>query len=328
VPAGKEGYYIGIDLGGTWTKVGLSDSSGCLLARHEVLTEGYRGPGYIVGEISKKLLALVEEKEISGSSLLGVGVGSPGPLDIDSGTILKTPNLGWEDVPLRDILSGAVGLQVALDNDANAAALGEWWKGAGAGSRSLVCFTLGTGVGGGIVIDGEIWHGSGGVAGELGHMTIEVNGRRCNCGNSGCLEAYASATAISERAREGLKGCDSGLSRAVGGDLDKITSEIVYRQAVEGDPFCRRVIADTAVYLAVGIANMLNILNPEVVVIGGGVTQAGRLLFDPLLEEVGKRAFPSALRGTSIVPAGLGNDAGMVGAVGLIKKEVEGELGP
>jgi glucokinase len=227
------------------------------------------------------------------------------------------------------MVAEALSLETAIDNDANAAALGEWWKGAGVGSSSLVCFTLGTGVGGGIVMNGDIWHGISDAAGEIGHMTIEIDGRRCNCGNHGCLEAYTSATAISSRTREGIeKGRQSSIEEAVGGDLEKITSENVYRQAIGGDPFCQEIMSETAKYLSIGVANILNILNPELVVIGGGVTGAGDLLFVPLIEGIKERAFPIAMKGVKVIPAGLGNDAGMIGAVGIIKKKMEGSVVP
>jgi glucokinase len=319
---------VGVDLGGSLTRAGLAKSCGEIIDMESMPTEGERGPGHVVRGIARMVDDLVERNGVPRSSLRGVGIGSPGPLNTKTGVIVNTPNLRWRAVPLRDLVEEAVGVRAVLENDANAAALGEWWKGAGAGVSSLVCFTLGTGVGGGIVIAGDIWHGATDVAGELGHMTIETAGRRCNCGNYGCLEAYASATAISVRAREGIeKGRQSSLKEAVGGELDTITSEIVYEQAVAGDPFCREVMTDTARYLAVGVANMLNIFNPEVVVIGGGVTRAGDVLFRPLAERVRGRAFPMALEGVRVVPAELGTNAGLIGAVAVIKKAVEGSLG-
>jgi glucokinase len=327
VPTGIETYYIGVDLGATWTKMGLSDQHGELIARETIETESKKGPEHVVVAITRTVDSLVRHSGISRSSLRGVGIGSPGPLDTIRGTIIDTPNLGWKDVPLRDMVADAVHLETAIDNDANAAALGQWWKGAGAGASSLVCLTLGTGVGGGIVSNGEIWYGSTGVAGEIGHMTIVVGGRRCNCGNDGCLEAYASATAIASRAIDGIeKGRHSSLKEDFGNDLRAITSEKVYRLSVDGDPFCREIMKETARYLAVGVTNVIHIFNPEVVVIAGGVVGAGEVLFGPLLEGVRERAFPVALNGVRIVPAALGGDAGLTGAVGLIKKKMDGSI--
>lgn len=322
-------YCIGVDLGGSMTKIGLSNRSGVIIGRRAVPTRGEEGPEPIVREIARVIDELVEEAGISRSSLLGVGIGSPGPLDTGSGVIIDTPNLKWKNVPLREMIRHETGLRAVLDNDGNTAAYGEWWKGAGIGAGSLVCLTLGTGIGGGIVIGGEIWHGVSDMAAEIGHMTIVVDGRRCNCGNHGCFEAYASATGITARVREAIAGGRaSSLSDKCGGDLGGITSEIVCGEALAGDPLSREIMAETARYLAVGVANMVNILNPEVIVIGGGVAEAGDLLFAPLREAVGEHAFPIAVERARIVPAILGNDAGMIGAVGLIRKEVEGTLVP
>ena len=327
MPEKGEKYYIGVDLGGSLTRVGLSRKDGEIIAWESVPTEGRKGPEHVVGEIAGMIDLLVEEKGIARDSLLGVGIGAPGPLDTKTGVIINTPNLQWKEVPLRDMVTEKTGLDAVLENDANSAALGEWWKGAGIGVSSLVCFTLGTGVGGGIIINGDVWHGVNDVAGELGHMTIEADGRRCNCGNYGCLEAYASATAIGIRAREGIeKGRASSLKEAAGGDLGTITSELVYLQAVAGDPFCQEVMNETARFLSIGVASMLNIFNPELVVIGGGVTQAGEVLFRPLKEGVKERAFPIAMKGVRVVPAALGTRAGLIGAVAVIKKNMEGSL--
>ncbi len=328
-PVGEAGYYIGVDLGGSWTKIGISGREGDILARRSIPTRGEEGPDRVVREIARAVDELVGGAGLSRSSLRGVGIGSPGPLDTGRGVIVETPNLKWRDVPIRDMVASVLGLRTVLDNDGNTAAFGEWWKGAAIGADSLVCLTLGTGIGGGIVMGGEIWHGVSDVAGEVGHMTIVVDGRLCNCGNRGCFEAYASATGICSRAMEEIEnGRPSSLVDAVRGDLGAITSEVVCRQAAEGDPLCREIMAETARYLAVGVANMMNILNPEVVVIGGGVARAGELLFGPLVATVGKHAFPMAVGRTRIVPSALGNDAGMIGAVGLIRREVEGSLVP
>jgi glucokinase len=329
MPADGAGYYIGVDLGGSRTKIGVSGRSGDILARRSVPTRGDEGPGPVVREIARAVDELVEEAELARSSLHGIGIGSPGPLDTERGVIIHTPNLKWRDVPIREMVGNAVGVRTVLDNDGNTAAFGEWWKGAGFGAESLVCLTLGTGIGGGIVIGGEIWHGASDIAGEIGHMTIVVDGRECNCGNRGCFEAYASATGICSRAREEIEtGRPSNLAKAVRGDLNAITSEIIFQQATGGDPLCREIMVETGRYLAVGVANILNILNPEVVVIGGGVAEAGELIFSPLLEEVGEHAFPMAVEKARIVPAALGNDAGMIGAIGLVRREVEGSLVP
>jgi glucokinase len=256
-----------------------------------------------------------------------VGIGSPGPLDRQTGVVINTPNLGWRNFPLRDLVSNGVGLPSALDNDANCATYGEWWLGAGREVDTLVGLTHGTGIGGGIVLNGEIYHGISDVAGEIGHMTIDSTGRRCKCGNYGCLEAYASGPAIALRAVEGIEsGVDTVLTEMVGGKLDQITAATVYEAAVGGDPYAEEVVKDTAKFLGAGVANIINILNPEMVVIAGGVTRAGEHLFAPLRAEVRLRAFRSAEERCRIVPAELLGTAGVVGAAAMFKRATYGQV--
>ncbi len=244
-----------------------------------------------------------------------MGIGSPGPLNRETGVVIFTPNLGWRDFPLRDRVQYAVRLPATLDNDANCATLGEWWLGAARGARHVVGLTLGTGIGGGLILDGRLYHGISDVAGELGHMTIDSNGRRCGCGNYGCLEAYASGTAIAMRAREALAGGEpSSLPQLVGGDLSKITAAQVYGAAKDGDALAVEVVRETARFLGIGVANLLNAFNPEVVVLAGGVTHAGDALFEPMRAEVRRRAFKPAVDACRIVPGVLPN-AGVIGAI-------------
>jgi glucokinase len=249
--------------------------------------------------------------------VIGVGVGAPGPLDRDKGIVIVAPNLRWNDYPLSAEIRQRTGFStVTLDNDANCATMGEWWLGAARGARHVVGLTIGTGIGGGLILNGELYHGSSDVAGEVGHTTIDSTGRRCACGNYGCLEAYASGTAIAERAREALSGMEpSTLRDMVGGDLTKITAQLVYEASAAGDVIAREVVRDTAKFLGAGIATLLNIFNPEVVVVAGGVTQAGDALFEPIRAEVRRRAFKPAWEAARIVPGELPGTAGVVGAV-------------
>jgi glucokinase len=258
----------------------------------------------------------------SRSDFAGVGIGSPGPLNRETGTVINTPNLGWRNFPLRDLIANAVNLPAVLDNDANCATYGEWWLGAGRNIGTLIGITLGTGIGGGIVLNGEIFHGVSDSAGEIGHMTIEANGRKCPCGNYGCLEAYASGPAISRRAIEGLDaGADSLLTDLVRGNLEEITAATVYEAVINGDPYANEVMRETAKFLGAGVANVINIFNPDMVVISGGVTKAGDHLFVPLRAEVRRRAFKSALDACEICAASLPGTAGVIGAAGVFKKD-------
>lgn len=253
--------------------------------------------------------------EVPGAKVTGVGIGAPGPLDFHRGVVLLAPNLGWKDMPLRDRISEALKLPAALDNDANCAALGEWWQGAAKGSDHALAVTIGTGIGGGVILHGKIYHGASDCAGELGHTTIDMDGRRCACGNYGCLEAYTSGPAIALRAAEALQaGYESSLRARVGGELSQITAQTVYDAAAEGDELALEVVRDTASYLGAGIANFLNIFNPQVVVVCGGVTAAGERLFGPMQREVARRAFKPAVDACRIVPGMLSGTAGVIGA--------------
>ncbi|HTR79330.1 MAG TPA: ROK family protein, partial [Gemmatimonadaceae bacterium] len=225
--------------------------------------------------------------------------------------------------PLRDRVSERTGLPATLDNDANCATVGEWWQGAARGGRHVVGMTIGTGIGGGLILDGTLFHGASDVAGEIGHMTIELNGRHCKCGNYGCLEAYASGPAIATRAREVLvrEETASQLPSLVDGRLETLTAETVYQAAHAGDAVANEIVRDTARYLGVGVANLLNIVNADVVVIAGGVTRAGDALFSPLRAEVRRRAFRPAVEATRIVPGELPGTAGVVGAVATFKAQ-------
>jgi len=248
--------------------------------------------------------------------VVGVGIGAPGPLDTITGTVLLTPNLGWTNMPLRDRVGAAVGLPATLDNDANCAVLGEWWCGAARGGRVVVGLTIGTGIGGGIVLDGKIFRGASDVAGEIGHASIDQSGRKCKCGNYGCLEAYAAGPAIARRAVEGIEaGADSTLPQYVNGELDRVTAKTVSETARDGDAFCLEVIRETAHILGGAIANLVNIFNPDVVVVCGGVTAAGSHLFDPMYDQVRRRAFRPSVAACRIVPGSLPGTAGVYGAV-------------
>jgi glucokinase len=320
-PTAGTRYVIGVDLGGTNIVVGVMPEDGSReIAMRSQPTRADLGSEVVVDRIVQMIEDAITvtraETGASRSDFLGVGVGAPGPFDRQRGVVVVAPNLGWRNLPLRDLISDRVGLPAALDNDANCATLGEWWTGAAKGARNVVGITIGTGIGGGLILDGRLYHGSSDVAGEIGHTTIDSNGRRCKCGNYGCLEAYTSGPAIAERAREALEiGQASLLPELVQGRLDRITAQTVYEASERGDQVARDVVRDTAKFLGAGIANLLNIFNPDVVVVAGGVTQAGEALFEPLNAEVRRRAFRPAVDACRIVPGSLPGTAGVVGAV-------------
>ncbi len=325
-------WIVGVDIGGTNIVVGLIPiEGGEPVGLRTLPTQAARGSEFVVERVAKMveeaIAATLGEHGGTRADVAGVGIGSPGPLNRERGVVINTPNLGWTNLPLRDLVSHAVDLPATLDNDANCATLGEWWLGAGREVQSLIGLTLGTGIGGGIVLDGEIVHGASDAAGEIGHMTIEFTGRKCKCGNYGCLEAYCSGPNIAARAREGIEaGYESVLSRLVEGELDRITAATVYEAVVHGDTYANEVMVETAKILGAGVANLINIFNPNAVVIAGGVTRAGDHLFVPLRAEVRRRAFRSAYDACRILPAALPETAGVIGAAGVFKKATFGSI--
>ncbi len=312
-------FVLGIDVGGTNLVAGCVDADGRRLegffsepTRPEEGADGVVGRMLALARRSMAALAAA----VPGAAVRGVGVGAPGPLDTHRGIVLLTPNLGWVNFPLRDRVSDGLGLPTFLDNDANCAVLGEHWRGAAQGARQALGITIGTGIGGGLILDGHLHHGASDCAGEIGHTTIEMNGRRCACGNYGCLEAYASGPAIARRAMEAVEsGGESSLREVMRRDPAAVTAQVVYEAANAGDALAREVVQDTARFLGAGIANLVNVFNPEVVVVCGGVTQAGDSLFVPLRREVSRRAFKPAVDVCRIVPGGLTGSAGVYGAV-------------
>lgn len=323
----RQKYIVGVDLGGTNIVVGAMsvDGSRDIETRSES-THSERGADsvvdHIVAMIAGVISDVVSKYDAQPRDFLGVGVGAPGPLDRENGIVVVAPNLGWRDFPLRDAISNRIRLPVTLDNDANCATVGEWWQGAAKGANNVVGLTIGTGIGGGIIMDGKLYHGSSDVAGEIGHTTIDSTGRYCRCGNYGCLEAYASGPAIALRAREALERNEvSILRKMVKGEIESLSAATVYEAANQGDALALEVVRDTARFLGTGVANLLNILNPDVVVIAGGVTKAGDRLFEPLRAEVKRRAFKPAVDACRIVPGSLPGTAGVVGAVATFKAQ-------
>jgi glucokinase len=311
-------WIIGIDIGGTNCVVGAVATDGSrIVGDRSRPTLPARGPAAVIADVvamAAEVRTAVRDAD-PGAELLGVGAGVPGPLDVSRGIVLVTPNLGWTDLPLRDELARGTGMPTAIENDANCAVHAETWVGAAQHGRYVLGLTLGTGIGGALVIDGKLYHGASDAAGEFGHMVIDINGPLCGCGQHGCLEAFASGKNIARRACEFLQGGRASMLTAlVDGDLSKVTAELVYQAAGEGDALARQVADDTARYLGIGVANLLNIFNPDVVVILGGVTHARDQLFEPLRREVAARAFRSAVEACAIVPGALHGLAGVYGA--------------
>lgn len=308
--------YIGVDLGGTAIKVGICNEDGELIQTYEGPTGTENGPDAILDNICTYVRKIVEQSQYTWEQVEGIGAGIAGFMDIPEGFVKFSPNLGFRNVPVKKILEEKLGKTVKIDNDANVAALGEAWAGAGKGVPNCVCYTLGTGVGGGIIIHGKIYQGFSGMAGELGHMSVvpDLEAIQCGCGRMGCLESVSSATGIIRMAKDAVERGDRTTLSAV----EKITAKDVFDAAKAGDEVAARIVARAAFYLGKSMAAIAVVVNPQRFIIGGGVSKAGEFLFEQI-REVFKRYAPEvAQEGVEIVPAQLGNDAGVVGAAGLL----------
>jgi glucokinase len=308
----------GVDLGGTNIKSAVVDEHGTVLRRLVVPTEANQGQAHVIDQIA---LAVNQVRDECDANVIALGAGAPGPMNWQTGVVYSPPNLpGWKNVPLADEISKRTGLPAFVDNDANVACWGEFYAGAGKEAHTLCCFTLGTGVGGGIVVDGALVRGIDGTAGELGHICVMRDGRACGCGARGCLEAYASVTGLVRTAREGLENGAASSLKDLGNDL---TGAAISAAALDGDAFAKSVIRETGEWVGIGVASMINVLNPDMVVICGGMIEAGELLFDAIRETAKRQAFDVPATRAKIVPASLGQDAGIIGAAGCAWQRVE-----
>lgn len=293
------------DLGGTFIKCALVNDRGRIIDSSAVPTGAQKGKDYVIKKIIEQQKKIVSNKRYLLKYIAGIGVGCPGPVDVKKGIVSTPPNLpGWGKVPIRNEISKAWGIPVFIENDANAAALGENWLGAGKGSKILVCITLGTGVGGGIVMDGNIFHGATGVAGEIGHITIEPNGRKCNCGNNGCLERYVGRQAIEEE-----------MLRLLG---EKGSPKELGALARTNNKNACKIIENIGEKIGIVTADIADFINPEIIVIGGGIAGLGKKLFYAIRAETKKRAFHDATNKLKIAKSKLGKNAGLIGLAKMV----------
>ncbi len=317
--------YVGLDVGGTTMKAGVVDDLGNPLASVNLPTEAYRGQEFALERMCAAIRQGVAAANLRLEQIAAIGVATPGTMDIPAGVILDPPNLKpWRNVPVRAHIHQAFQLPTAFQNDANAAAYGEFWVGAGRDAHSLVLFTLGTGVGGGIIIGDLVVEGEHSHGAELGHMKIEItNPRQCGCGRWGCLEAYASATAVVKRAQDALgqAGVRSALAMA-GNKAGGLTARDIFNAAAAGDAVADKIVEETAFYLAVGTTNMLHTIDPDMVVFGGGMIAAGAGFLERIRKYVGQLAFPVPAAKVKICYASLGSDAGFIGAAGCARQLV------
>lgn len=311
---------LGIDLGGTGVKTALVSEDRKVLAQDTRATEAGEGQDVVVGNMVASAEAVIAASGVSRKDIIAAGVGAPGPLNWETGIVYSPPNLpGWKDVPLAGLMQDRLGIPCFLENDANAACYGEFWMGAGQGCETMCLLTLGTGVGGGVVTFGKLLRGIDGTAGEIGHMKVQgEGGRACGCGATGCLESYGSVTGMVLTAREGLdSGATSSLGDLCGGDYSVLTGKMISEAAEAGDVFAGDVIEETARWLGIGISSLINVFNPEKVVLCGGMTATGERLLGPLRDTARSQAFDVPARRVEIVAGTLGNDSGVLGCAGV-----------
>jgi len=314
------GGVIGVDLGGTNLRGALFSEDLDIGRRLKQPTRRHEGGEAVIGRLVGLVNTLCMEQGVAIEDIAGVGIAAPGPLDVSRTMITSAPNFpDWKNLPLKARVEEALGIPVVLENDANAAAVGEFARGAGRGARSLIFLGLGTGVGGGIVLDGGLVRGAHGVGGELGHMILLADGPLCGCGNRGCLEQLASATAVLRMARERL---GAGESSALI-DRDDLEARHVFEAAGEGDSLALSVVDRMAYFLGLGIVSLVHTVDPEVVAVGGGVSESADLFLPRVVEVVQERVFPAARGRVRIVPAELGDAAGMVGVAWEVLKSVQ-----
>ena len=315
--------YIGIDLGGTKILTAVADDNGEIIARVKLATETELGQERIKKNIFKSIYKVLEKTDIKIEKIKSIGIGSPGPLNVEKGIIYESANLPIKNMEIVDLIEKETGINTYLQNDANTAALGEKVFGAGKEADDLLYITISTGVGGGIIINGKIYYGHTGNAGEIGHMTVDPTGPQCGCGNYGCLESFSSGTAIKNMAKKAIENDESTLIKKLAKD-QKLSAKLVAKAAAKGDQKALDIFAKAGYYLGIGIANLVNIFNPEMIILGGGVLKAKEYFLDRTKEEFKKRALKAPADIVKIKEAVLEDEIGVKGAIALAMQKVEG----
>ncbi len=313
---------LAVDLGGTNLRFALISRKGEVLSRSRRRTEVHEGAARTLEKILEGIADMLDEAR---RGVEGIGIGSPGPIDSRRGVVLESPNIpGWRNVKLKAAIEKRFGLPCKVANDANCATLAEHWVGAGQGVRNMLHYTLGTGIGGGAIVEGRLLEGADFAGGELGHVTVEPDGLVCGCGNAGCVEAYASATGIVRRTESRLEsGGASVLLEDWRAGRIAITARVLHEAAKQGDRLAQEIIEETGRYLGIAVASMVNVFNPAVVSFSGGVARYGRMLFGPMRAEVKRRAFPALTRRLRMVRSRLGENCGVIGAARALMLELE-----
>jgi glucokinase len=321
----KTEFVVGVDLGGTKILAGVFDASLECVATAKVSTKSERGPEAVIERVARVIQDAVDEADLALKQIRGVGIGAPGAVNVDSGTVIFAPNLGWKDVSLKKELEKVLGTPVLVENDANIAMLGVYVVELKSKPKDVVGIFIGTGIGGGLIVNGELFRGFNHTAGEIGHMIIDINGPKCGCGNKGCFEALASRTAMFQRIEAGIKdGEKTLLTEMLGDDLEDLRSGDLRKAIRRGDKFAGKVVEQSAEYIGIGVANLVNLFGPEVVVLGGGVMEA---LADEMMSVIVKtakdHALPGTIKGVEIIASKLGDRAGITGAAVLAGKQAK-----
>ena len=313
---------LAVDIGGTKIATALVTGQGDILTRGHSSTPVGAAPEAITNSILRTIGDTISSGRVSPSQLLGIGVAAAGLIDSDEGQVVFTPNIpGWIEVPLKAVIQQRFGVPTCMGNDATLAALGEWRFGLRKKVANLIYITVSTGIGAGIITDGRLYSGAHGFAGEAGHMTIHADGPVCNCGSTGCWEALASGTALAREARKEIEqGADTSIAELVGGDSSRIDASVVFEAAQKGDRLAGKLISRLAYYFGVGLANLVNIFDPELILVGGGVAKMGDLLLQPARSLVKERAYVTLTHDVEIRPALLGDDSGLLGAVAFVSE--------
>lgn len=321
-------YFIGIDLGGTNIKAALVNTeTGAISETTSIPTHAREGYDSVIAQMGVLVERIISSGKLDKGAVGGVGVGVPGAIDMDRGRTLFLPNLPgqWRNVPLAETLQGHTDLPVRIINDARAMTVGEWKFGAGKGVDTVACYTLGTGIGGGLIINNRLHLGIGGSAGELGHVTIDMNGPKCGCGANGCVEAYASGPAIAAMGiKSVVQGATTRIAELAENDLNRITPELICQAAIAGDSTAKEIYEFAGFCIGVAVASIVTAINPRRIVIGGGVAAAGEVILDPIRRTVQTRVCLTDLKHVQVVLAELGNNAGLIGAAVWAQQQISG----
>ena len=317
---------VGVDMGGTKILSAVIDAEGNILGTSKVSTGADEGTSVVIDRIAESIQQAINKSNVDKTSIQAIGIGAPGPLDPETGVVIFAPNLGWRDVPLKTELQARTGLLTFVDNDVNVGTLGEHAFGAAQGVQNVVGIFVGTGIGGGIILKGELFHGASKTAGEIGHIIVKAGGPRCGCGTRGCLEAIASRTAMAKQFRKAIKKKKkkSVLTKLTDGDLSVIRSGVLVKAIRAKDKLTLKVFKKVTKYLGIGVGSIVNFLNPDMIVLGGGVVEAlDDTFIDNIRTYAEKYALPNTLNGVQIVRAKLGDDSGILGAAALARQRFE-----